>query len=274
MIVTVLVENTTSNKELLPKHALSLHIRTKNHNILFDLGKDKLFMENAEKLGIDLTKVDIAVISHGHCDHGKGLENFLEINSKAPVYLSRYAFGEYFAREKNGQYVEIGLDKKLKASDRLVFLDKELAIDDELAIYGGIEQSEYISAVNKSLYKKTEKGLVSDDFLHELNLVVRENEKAALFTGCSHNGIVNILSQIQKRTGLDFDHVLGGFHTYVKNSLYTVEDEYLKKLGERLLQFKAHFYTFHCTGIKEYKKIKKVMEDKIDYLATGSIIES
>ena len=39
-------------------------------NILFDMGQSGLFVSNAVRLGINLANVDMAVISHGHYDHG------------------------------------------------------------------------------------------------------------------------------------------------------------------------------------------------------------
>ena len=52
---------------------------------MFDTGQSELFSKNAEALGIDLGGVDIAVLSHGHYDHGGGLAKFLELNKTAPV---------------------------------------------------------------------------------------------------------------------------------------------------------------------------------------------
>ena len=69
MLITALVEN-TAKSELKTKHGLSLHIETKKHKLLFDLGPDHTLFNNASLRGIDLTKVDTVILSHGHYDHG------------------------------------------------------------------------------------------------------------------------------------------------------------------------------------------------------------
>lgn len=89
MIVTTLVENSSLSKEYKKKHGLCLNIKTKNHNILFDLGPDDTFIENAKKLNIEIKDIDIVIISHGHKDHGGGLETFLKYNSKAKIYINK-----------------------------------------------------------------------------------------------------------------------------------------------------------------------------------------
>ncbi|WP_242851920.1 MBL fold metallo-hydrolase [Clostridium baratii] len=37
--------------------------------MLFDLGPDDTFIENAKKLNIDIKDIDIVIISHGHKDY-------------------------------------------------------------------------------------------------------------------------------------------------------------------------------------------------------------
>ena len=70
MYVTVLVENTSFTEGLRAEHGLSLYIEANDKKILFDMGQTELFADNAEKLGIHLADVDVAVLSHGHYDHG------------------------------------------------------------------------------------------------------------------------------------------------------------------------------------------------------------
>ena len=102
MIVKVLAENTTSSEALGSEHGLSLYIETETHKILFDTGASGLFAENAEKMGVDLTRVDLAVISHGHYDHGGGLKTFLGINNRAKIYLHHMAFEPHYANRPGG----------------------------------------------------------------------------------------------------------------------------------------------------------------------------
>ena len=57
MKILTLLENTTLQQGLTPKHGLSLYIETHNKKILSDTGPDHTFIENAEKLAIDLSTV-------------------------------------------------------------------------------------------------------------------------------------------------------------------------------------------------------------------------
>ena len=92
MRITVLLENTPSSDSVTAEHGLRLFIETENAKILFDMGQTDAFANNARVLGIDLSSADLAVLSHGHYDHGGGLTKFLELNRTAPVYLSPHAF--------------------------------------------------------------------------------------------------------------------------------------------------------------------------------------
>lgn len=109
MRVIALVENTSISKDYKSKHGLCLYIETKKHKLLFDLGSNSLFLGNAVKLDVDISDIDSVIISHGHNDHGGALKYFLENNAKANIYISRYAFEEYYANilGMNGTLVSI-----------------------------------------------------------------------------------------------------------------------------------------------------------------------
>ena len=96
MKLVTLMENTTGREDLTCEHGLSLYIEACGKKILFDAGQTGAFADNAQKLGVDLKSVDLAILSHGHYDHSGGLMRFLQINDTAKVYVHKDAFNPHF----------------------------------------------------------------------------------------------------------------------------------------------------------------------------------
>lgn len=256
MRVVSLAENTASKSGFETEHGLSLYIETQNKKILFDMGQTALFSENAAKLGIDLSAVDFAVLSHGHYDHGGGLKKFLEINSTAPVYLSRYAFGQHY----NGTEKYIGLDVDLKTNERLVFVGDELEIQKGFTLYSCNQKEKKYDLGSFGLNMVENEKFVPDDFRHEQYLLIEENSERVLISGCSHKGIMDIAAWFMP------DCLIGGFH-FSKLGC----DETLRKYAEFLDNLGTEFYTCHCTGVPQYEFMKKYMKN-LNYIATGDKI--
>lgn len=77
--ITTIIENNPANDALLcNEHGLSLYIETDGFNILFDTGQSGNFIENAEKLNVNLNTVDYVVLSHGHYDHTGGFTKLVK----------------------------------------------------------------------------------------------------------------------------------------------------------------------------------------------------
>ncbi len=261
MKITVLTENTPFSEQFEAEHGLSLYIETENHKILFDTGQTDLFARNAEKLGIKLEDVDIAILSHGHYDHSGGLNRFLEINSKAPVYLSRFAFEPHFS----GLEKYIGLDMDLQCSDRLVFTDDFLKIDDELTLYSCNDKENLFPCESFGLYAKHDDRLIPDDFRHEQYLMINENGKKILISGCSHKGILNITKWLEP------DILVGGFHFMKLDVENNSDADTLSESAEILNSTGTEFYTCHCTGTTQFEYLKQRM-DNVQYISCGQKI--
>lgn len=256
MKITVLAENTCKTGDFNCEHGLSLYIEACGNKILFDMGQTELFAENAEKLGISLADVDFAVLSHGHYDHGGGLEKFLEINGRAKVYVSRYAFGEYY----NSTEKYIGLDKSLKDRERLVFVGDTQKISDGFTLYSCNQNAKKYDLGSFGLTEKNGDEFMPDRFLHEQYLLIEE-EKRVLISGCSHKGILNIADWF------DVDEIVGGFH-FSKVAL----DDTLKEYAKVLDSTGKQFYTCHCTGLEQYEFLKRYMRT-LEYISTGDAVE-
>lgn len=271
MKITVLVEDTPGTHGLEHEHGLSLYIETHTHKILFDMGQSSMFIRNAEKLGIDLSEVDTAIVSHGHYDHGGGLADFLKLNSKATIYIRRSAFGDYYS-SSTGKLRYIGLDSALKSSEQIVLTDEKLLIDEDLYLFSEVCGKRLWSYANAPLYELQNGEYVPDSFGHEQNLVIIEDNKYCLISGCSHCSPVNIIDKISHYSNATPNVFIGGFHLSIKSEFTAENLDYIHELADVLSEHKTQYYTLHCTGVPAYNELKKTMADNLSYLSPGDSI--
>ena len=247
MKVTTLIENTTCNNSLVAEHGIGLYIEFGNRTILFDSGQTGIFLQNAEKMKIVLGKVDLAILSHGHYDHGG--------------VLNQSAFEKHFNGTKY-----IGLNNELQKSDRLVLIGDDYVIDDEISLStkNGCGLLYPIDCSGLSVERDGKR--IDEDFIHEQFMIIQSKGKKIVFSGCSHKGILNIMNWFKP------DILIGGFH--FKNIKLNIEgEEKLSKAAQELNSYNTIYYTGHCTGIDQYNFLKKFMGDKLNYIATGSQFE-
>lgn len=256
MKVTTLLENTTKRPYLSAEHGLSLYIETAGRKILFDMGQTDLFSHNASALGIDLAAVDIAVLSHGHYDHGGGLSRFLALNHTAPVYVSRHAFEPHY----HGAEKYIGLDTALMKHDRLVFTEDAAVLADGVTLYSCNHAKKKhdlgvfgLTVLENGVFRP-------EDFRHEQYMLVEEDHRTILFSGCSHRGVLDIVDWFKP------DVLIGGFH-FSKLPL----DETLESYARYLDSFPTEYYTCHCTGEKQFSFMKHYMKN-LHRLSCGDVI--
>lgn len=250
--ITALIENTASKEGVIPQHGLSLYIEAAGRHILFDMGQDDLFLRNAQALGVDVRRVDAAVLSHGHYDHGGGLSFFLQANTDAPVYVSRYAFEEH--RNKEGK--DIGLSPALSGCERLTFTEEVYEIGAGLTLYScnGRVRRHPIDTGGMTACGRAE------DFRHEQYLLIEAEGKRVLISGCSHKGILNLAEWFRP------DVLVGGFHL----SKWPC-DEKLTAVARQLAAFDTTYVTCHCTGVEQYEWMRSSLP-RLTYLAAGDTI--
>ncbi len=256
MKITSLLENTASSPAVACEHGLSLYIETENRRILFDMGQSDLFVRNAETLGIDLTQVDTAILSHGHYDHGGGLSAFLSANSHAPVWVTEDAFLPHY----NGTQKYIGLDPALKSHPRLRFTTGDLSLGDGLTLLSPNRRERRHALESHGLTERVGDAFVPDDFRHEQYLLIEEAGKRVLISGCSHAGIRDIMEWFCP------DVLVGGFHV----SKIPLGDQ-LTALASTLTTYPTDYYTCHCTGLGPYRFMRTALP-RLSYLACGESI--
>ena len=286
MRIIALVENTTlynlegsiaSNLET--AHGLALYIETLHHKILFDVGPNNSLFNNANSLKINLTEVDTVIISHGHKDHGGALEQFMELNHHAKVYMQKRALLPHFSHRPTG-VADIGLNTALQNHPQVILLEGNHKIDAELELFTVTNNKKCASSANGSLYENN----LPDNFLHEQNLIIKE-EKNTLSMGCGHNGVVNIMAEAENIVQLQakdkfcknesaavITTCVGGFHLTNPSARRNEPKELLDQIVEHLKKYKScTFYTCHCTGTEVYNYLKEQMGN-INYLSCGMVI--
>ncbi len=150
--------------------------------VIFDTGADqKIFENNFRKMGLNVKKTDIVVLSHEHGDHTEGLP-FIARNTKGIPVLFPYSFSDQFKKEVRASGLE------------------PLLIKDPVRICSGLYSSGEFSGPipEQCLVMDTKNGLV-------------------VMTGCSHPGIIEMLKEIKAKFGKNIYLVSGGFHLLEKS---------------------------------------------------------
>lgn len=257
MRIVTLLENTSSHRELACEHGLSLYIEVGGKRILFDAGQSAQFSGNAKALGVDLSAVDMAILSHGHYDHSGGIVYFLSKNTSAPVYGSPHLFDPFF----NASGRNIGADPALADCHRLIRVERPTVIDKGISLYPASVLPCPYPVESWGLETERDGIRIAEDFRHEQYLLIEEAGKRILFSGCSHKGILNIMDHFRP------DILIGGFH------LAKQEDAgELTRIAQLLAQYPTVYYTGHCTGQKQFAHMKQILGSRLQTFSTGTVL--
>jgi 7,8-dihydropterin-6-yl-methyl-4-(beta-D-ribofuranosyl)aminobenzene 5'-phosphate synthase len=278
MRVTTLMDNSPRPNGLVSGHGLSLGISSLGNEVLFDTGPSSAVVGNAGILGYDLGNVDQVILSHGHYDHGGGLDAFFGVNSKAPLYLKEGADDEFFAeRGQECRYIGLNLEMLKKNEGRLRWVRNSMEISWNMHLIASFPNTYERPAENLALKVKRGDGLLQDPFDHEMVLVVREDDGIAIFTGCGHSGVLNMVSATRSRFPNErIKAVVGGFHQMndPMRSARSSASEEVRKMGRELIRLGcAQVYGGHCTGAEASKILQDELGDVYHELHTGLIFD-
>lgn len=268
MKIINLIEDTKGVEGLCHEHGLGFYIETENHHLLLDTGASGDFVLNAEKLGIDLKRVDTLVLSHGHYDHTGGVMRFAQINPTAQIYLHKNAGGGYY-NDYNSQHKYIGIDKNILNLEQVILTEGNVCLDDELFLFSDIDCVTPIPSGNSILKKEVDGVLLQDDFVHEQYLAINSGGKTALLSGCAHRGIINILSAYKKLFISYPDYVISGFHMMKKTPYDEADKKLVKLTAQALAETGSQFFSGHCTGDEAMEILLGILGDKLRVIHSG-----
>lgn len=245
--ITIIVDNHAGDG-LTSEHGLSMWIQTAGKTILFDTGQGSAFEKNAKLLGIDLSKTDALVLSHGHHDHTGGIPIVLREAPEVDVYCHPGVVRPRYAI-RNGTAKAIQMPRESKAamdtlsSKHLHWVQDPIILSDSIGITGHIPRKTDFEDTGGPFYLDPEgkrPDLIDDD----LTLWIRTDRGLVVCLGCCHAGLVNTIHHIRSISGTDRIHgIIGGLH------LMNTNDRRIERTIDALRSFSPNIIIpCHCTG--------------------------
>jgi 7,8-dihydropterin-6-yl-methyl-4-(beta-D-ribofuranosyl)aminobenzene 5'-phosphate synthase len=256
MKLKILSEN-TAMEGYEEEHGLSYFIDHNHSVLLFDTGASDVFLRNALKLNVDLSRVENIILSHGHFDHGNGLE-YLKAKTlicHPECFIKRYT-------KQDHRYIGLSMSEdEIREKYNLITSQIPYKISDDITYLGEIPRLNDFEAKTSDFIK--EDG--SDDFVADDSaLAIQSDDGLIVVTGCSHSGICNIIDYAKKVTMINKVHaVIGGFHLKILNTQSLQTIGYLKKEEVRKV------FPSHCT----YEPVLSAIIGEFDSFMIGAGME-
>jgi len=277
MRAIVLIDNHPDpDGKLLTEHGVSIYFEADGLKWLFDTGASPNFAINARRLGINIEDVDYLILSHAHRDHTGGLEYFLRKNKKGRVVMAPLSSGQLFVSYRKQIHHDITINHQLieEYAGRFTFSDDDFNLSPNVTLIRNIRKIDPLPKANCLLFQTDGKVERSDDFRHEVALGVRTPRGVVLFSGCSHHGILNILSTVS----LIFkDEIIiatiGGTHLLDSDWYSDFEsDEELTEIANSISSKYPgmKLITGHCTGLQAQQHLSAILGHRFELFHSGA----
>ncbi|MBA7558716.1 hypothetical protein ES708_00323 [subsurface metagenome] len=258
--ITTLSEN-TANYGYLAEWGLSILVEVDGARILMDTGLSFSAVYNAQLIGIDLSAIDLIVLSHGHADHTGGLREVLKIKGEVEVIAHPDIWAaKHVQRNKEGvQYNGIPfLREELESHGARFNLVREpIHITENVMTTGEIPMFSGYEEIENNLFVKEAGTLHPDPLADDLALIIDTDFGLVVILGCAHRGVVNTLRYAQNLTGKELVYAaIGGTH------LFRASEERLEKTIADIREIGIQrLGVSHCTGFRASARLAQEFED-------------
>ncbi len=268
---TYLIENHAAISGLASEHGLSVFVQDGTRHILFDTGQSPAFLENADRLDVPLALTDCIVLSHGHYDHGGGLEAFLRTYGGRPVYVHPAAFEQKVSLEQPSRDIGLQLSRAEYEALGAQFLEvtHPVQLSEHLLLTGEVPRRPGNPEGITGLGHLDAAGRVEPDPMKDdMSLIAQTEGGLVLQLGCGHSGMLNIADYaLELVPELPLVGIFGGTHMVVLN------DEQLEYVLRRLEELKVRYVgACHCTGEYAARVLAHALCDRFVQLGAGSRI--
>lgn len=266
---------------------LSLHLASEKNGAkaqyLLDFGyTPEIINRNFELLGIQPSKINGLILSHGHLDHYGGLQGFVhQYRGQMRDDIELLVGGETVFRTKwikddGGGTIEwCSLDRAALEAQRVIpkCCPYPHALDGPFTS-GYIERTSFENVTGGSMvmddhFTEAERQgkLIRDSHPDEhATCYIVKGKGLVVISSCGHTGIINTVRSAMKASNVDKVHaVLGGFH------LGAASPEYLQHTLKELKDINPDVVVpMHCTGERFIDMLRQHMPDRVVYSNVGS----
>jgi 7,8-dihydropterin-6-yl-methyl-4-(beta-D-ribofuranosyl)aminobenzene 5'-phosphate synthase len=262
-----LIKNGISTDTPLAEHGLSLLIRVFNaqekYTILMDAGWSKsAILHNRELFELDFAEIDAVVLSHGHMDHFGGLEEVLKLIPKnTPLILHPGAFSLRGFTLLDGKHINTPtLNKQaiIASGINLVTTTKpSLIAGNMISTTGEILRINDFEKGTLNVWKQTANNIEHDTIADDQGVIINlKNKGLIVISGCAHSGIINMINQAKRISGIDKIYgVFGGLHL-CKETPKGIINKTIAELEKLNLEI---IVPMHCVGWSALNKIAHAM---------------
>jgi 7,8-dihydropterin-6-yl-methyl-4-(beta-D-ribofuranosyl)aminobenzene 5'-phosphate synthase len=268
-------------KSIHAEHGLSYYVETavdgETSSCMFDFGMDPCgAVNNARLLGIDTSKTEALILSHGHFDHWGGVEEILRQNMgrmkpSCKFYVGEEAFLPRYSRRPGSQEAA-GIGKLNQEKIEAYGIDIEeikspIQIIPGAYCTGPITRVTEYESIPPSLLVERNYSIETDDFRGELALFfLLKNKGLIVLSGCAHRGIVNTIRQAQRISGVEKIHaIIGGFH------LIHAKPEIVRNTIADIIAMRPQYVApAHCTGFEAVVAFSQYMPSEFILNTAGT----
>lgn len=271
-ITTVSENSVAMGIGLKAEHGLGYYIEKDNLKMIFDTGQGMVFEDNMMAMGIDISGLSHAVISHGHYDHTGAVKAVVEKNPGIKIIAHPEAFNPKYISYDSQNYYYIGVSQKAieleQAGAKVILSAESFEIADGIRTTGEIPMIWGFEKIEPYFFRDSGDKKIPDDIPDDQAVIIETEKGLVVVLGCTHRGLINTLTHICEMTGISkFHAVTGGLH------LGGANEERLKKTADALKGFDIdRLIVGHCTGIKSAVYLYNALPGKVEFGSVGMTI--
>jgi 7,8-dihydropterin-6-yl-methyl-4-(beta-D-ribofuranosyl)aminobenzene 5'-phosphate synthase len=266
--ITLLYDAFGKSSDLQKDWGFAAFIEYGGKRILVDTGNNAgIFAHNVKAKGIDLSRLDFAVVTHRHGDHTSGLSYLLSVNPTVRIFAPKENFG-VFGAELPGKFLKPNdsLPPEMRYFDGKVPDKLRFGTPWPEAHFEWVTKTTEIAPGFHLILLKGSWGVDLD--VMEMSLAIDTPDGIVLVVGCSHPTIEKIVEAAKETINKPMHLVIGGTHL-----LPAKDEEIVRIAGSLRDDWKVDFIApVHCTGEAAFAVLKQAFGDRYVYAGLGTTI--